>query len=279
MSLLPLTRRDVLTASTSFALLGTGTASAGTRAASPGFETTRFALRTAGLDAAHDGLIVAHLTDVHLGPQTPMARVKAAVAACAEADLIVLTGDFVTYSAAPIELFTEALGERPRVPTFACLGNHDHIVSARRVRSALEKLDITVLQNEHTVTRLKGAPLQIIGVDDGKTRHDDVAKAFTGTTADRSRLVLTHSPPTADRLPRDEGLVCLAGHTHGGAINLGAVTDSICRLWGQPYVRGLYPVGGNQLYVNRGLGSPIRFRSLPELSLITLQPELPKEVR
>ena len=273
MSTLRLSRRDVLAATASITLLGTQAARAQTHAPTgPGFSTTHLELPSAGLGPSHDGLVVAHLTDIHLGKQTPMARVKAALAASAGADLLVLTGDFVTYSKAPIALFAEAFADRPPLPTFACLGNHDHIVSAAKVRTELEKLGITVLQNEHTVTQLKGAPLQIIGVDDGTTHHDDVAKSFEGTTKAQSRLVLTHSPPTANRLPRDEGLICLTGHTHGGAIHLGAATNAIFRLLGQPYVRGLYPVNGNQLYVNRGLGSNVRYRAEPELTLLTLRP-------
>lgn len=259
-------RRDLLTGSAALFAASTATAAPKTS-----FATTHLELQTAGLDPAHDGLIIAHLTDIHLGPQTPMTRVHAALAACAEADVLVLTGDFVTYSAHPITLFESVFGGRPKVPTFACLGNHDHIVNARSVRAALEKADITVLQNAHTVTELKGAPLQMIGVDDSTTRHDDVALAFSGTDAKKSRLVLTHSPPLANRLPVDEGLICLAGHTHGGAIHLGAVTNTVFRWLGQPYVRGLYPVKGNQLYVNRGLGSPIRIHAEPELALITLR--------
>ena len=271
MPALRFTRRDVLAASASLTVLGAGAAPAAARAAvSPGFSTTRLKLSSAGLDPSHEGLVVAHLTDIHIGPQTPMARVKAAIAACAGADLLVMTGDFVTYAKAPIALFAEAFGDRPPMPTFACLGNHDHIVNAAKVRTALEKLGVTVLQNEHTVAQLKGADLQVIGVDDGTTHHDDVAKAFSGTDAKHSRLVLTHSPPTADRLPRDEGLVCLTGHTHGGAIHLGGVTNTVFRWLGQPYVRGLYSVGGNHLYVNRGLGSKIRYRAEPELTLLTL---------
>ncbi len=266
-------RRSVLTATASSAVLAATEAVAG-RAPSPrtpGFETARVELCTPALDPRHDGLVVAHLTDLHLGPQTPLTRIQAAVAACAGADVLVLTGDFVTYAHGPIALFKSALGDRPPMATVACLGNHDHIVSAGDVRRDLERLDMVVLQNEHTVLTVRGAPLQVIGVDDGTTRHDDVAKSFAGTRADQSRLVLTHSPPTAKKLPRDEGLVCLSGHTHGGAVHFGAVTNAVFRLLGQPYVRGLYPVEGNHLYVNRGLGSPIRIHSDPELTLFTLR--------
>ena len=48
------------------------------------------------------------------------------------------------------------------------------------------------------------------------------------------------------------------------------------RAAGQPYVRGAYEVGGNQLYVNRGLGwgrkrSLLHRGSEPEVALFTLR--------
>lgn len=264
-----MSRREVLTAATAVGLLSSTKATP--VVAEGGFETIRHEVFLPGLSAEHDGLVVAHLTDIHLGPQTPMARIQAALAATEEADLLVLTGDFVTYTRGPLELFKSTFEKRPDIPTLACLGNHDHIVNAVDVRRELERTNICVLQNENTQVEIKGGPLQVIGVDDGTTHHDDVGKAFRGVRNDASRLVLTHSPPTADKLPADEGLLCLTGHTHGGAIMIGALTTTVSRLLGQPYVRGFYGVRGNQLYVNRGLGARLRLHSDPELTLFTLR--------
>lgn len=47
----------------------------------------------------------------------------------------------------------------------------------------------------------------------------------------------------------------------------------------QHFVRGSYDVGGNQLYVNRGIGStraPVpRINSAPELTVLTLKRKAP----
>ncbi len=91
-----------------------------------------------------------------------------------------------------------------------------------------------------------------------------------------SRLVLAHTPTSVDKLPEYEGLLQLSGHTHGGQFNVGAVTDKLFAVARQPYLRGLFHVRGNQLYVNRGLGFGKgtrlpRVNSDPELTVFTLR--------
>jgi hypothetical protein len=160
-------------------------------------------------------------------------------------------------------------------PTFVVLGNHDHWVGAASIRSSFESLGYTVLQNEHATVRVGRAPVVVVGVDDGHTGHDDVARALDGAPAAATRLVLAHTPVTARKLPEHGRLVCFSGHTHGGQIHVGRLTEAVLRLANQPFVRGLYEVRGNLLYVNRGLGfgrgSPlVRVGSPPEVALFTL---------
>src|SRR5512140_104582 len=267
-------RRDLLRGA-----LGAAFASpAAALAIAPGndFELTRTDLNVPGLDPAHEGLVIAQLSDVHVGWQTPDARIRAAIAAVNRLgpDLVALTGDFVTWDRDPLPHLPDVL-RGLEAPTYACLGNHDHIVDAAVVRRHLEGLGYAVLQNEHTVVQARGAPLSIVGVDDGATRHDDVRRSFQGVRPGGTRLVLTHSPPTAAKLPPDCGLVCLAGHTHGGGVVIPELTLSMFFLVGQPYLRGLYQVRANLLYVNRGLGfgtTPLspRIGSDPEVSVFAL---------
>ena len=247
------------------------------RARPEAYEVTDSELWLSVMDPAHDGLRIAQLSDLHLGPGTPDQRVLDAVARvnAGRPDLVLLTGDFVTRSPKAIARIGDLLkGLTP--PVYVVLGNHDHWVDARGVRRELELLGYTVLQNRHTVTRLRGAPLSVVGIDDAVTFNDDVAASFKGVSRRGTRLVLAHSPPTADKLPENGGLACFSGHTHGGHFHVPGLTDAFFRAARQPYVRGLYPVRGNLLYVNRGLGfgagGPIvRFRSEPELSFFTLR--------
>ncbi len=246
------------------------------------YEQTEVALCTRSLHELHDGLRVVQLSDLHVGHFTPDERIRSAVRQTnlLAPDLVVLTGDFVTTRRDPIERVAELL-QGLKAPTVAVLGNHDHWTQPRRLREDLERCGYAVLQNERTTVRLKGADLVVFGVDDGRTRHDDVPKTFAGASTSGSRLVLTHTPSTADRLPQDEDVVCLAGHTHGGQVFIPGLTGGLFRLGGERYLRGDYRVRGNTLYVNRGLGigGPMpRLGSPPELALLTLrrsEPEAP----
>lgn len=253
-----------------------GAAARGWTSRRSSFDTTTLELRLP-IDPAHDGVRVAQLSDVHVGLATPRERVRAAVEAinAAAVDLVVLTGDYVTNSGRPVPRVAEQLAGL-RAPTFAVLGNHDHWVDAHGVTRQLEQAGYAVLRNAHTRVRVRGVPLTVVGVDDGRSGHDDVARAFRGVARVGTRLVLAHTPPTAERLPEAAGLLCLSGHTHGGQIAVPGLTERLMRRLGQPYVRGLYPVRGNTLYVNRGLGygvggPAVRIGSRPEVSFFTLR--------
>ncbi|MBX5480313.1 MAG: metallophosphoesterase [Myxococcaceae bacterium] len=242
------------------------------------FEITETELPIAGLDPAHEGLRIAQISDLHVGMATPDGRIYKVVREInrLKPDLVLLTGDYLTHSADPLPRVPLVL-HGIDAPTFAVLGNHDHYVDAAGVRKGIERIGYTVLQNEHTVVRIRNAPLTVLGVDDGRTGSDDVAKTFAGAPRRGTRIVLAHTPPTAEKLPENAGLACFSGHTHGGQVALiPGLTEAVFARAGQPYVRGLYQVNGNHLYVNRGLGFGrgsifARINSEPELSMFTLR--------
>jgi predicted MPP superfamily phosphohydrolase len=271
-----LSRRELIAGMAGAAVVGSPAAARAENRAEH-FEVTHTVVRLRELDPAHEGLRIAQLSDLHVGEGTPDGRLIAAVRRVNEEkpDLVLLTGDFVTHSARPISHVPIVL-EGLSAPTFAVLGNHDHHVDAKAVRKVVEKMGYQVLQNAHTVTRIRGAPLCVLGVDDGQTRHDDVPETFKGAPERGTRLVMLHTPPTADKLPEGQSLAVFAGHTHGGQIHIPGLTEALFRRVGQPYVRGRYAVRGNHLYVNRGLGfgsggALPRVGSDPEVSFFTLQ--------
>lgn len=229
-----------------------------------------------GLDPAHDGLRVGQLSDIHVGANTPDGRIIAAVDELnrSHLDLVVLTGDYVTRKGDPFEKVPELLGRiTPR--TVAVLGNHDHWTDAVTIKRDLQRVGFDVLQNQNTTLSLKGRPFTLLGIDDAVSGHADVGATWKGA-AKGSRLVLAHAPPTITKLPQNEGVLCLSGHTHGGQIYVGSLTEGVFERVGQPFIRGRYDVGGNMLYVSRGLGfgrgSPlVRVGSEPEVTIFTLR--------
>lgn len=240
------------------------------------FSLTENVLHIPGLHPAHEGLRVAQLSDVHVGMATSSVRIRRAVESvnAAAPDLVFLTGDYVTHSPKPLPRVLELL-EGLQGPVFVVLGNHDHWVDAPYLRNGFERLGYTVLQNEHRVVNVRGAPACVLGIDDGLTRQDDVEATFRGAPTSGTRLVLAHTPPTIEKLPAHAGLVQFSGHTHGGQFVVRGLTEAIFRRAGQPYISGHYTVNGNQLYVNRGLGFGfggmyLRRGSQPEVAFFSL---------
>jgi predicted MPP superfamily phosphohydrolase len=241
------------------------------------FALNEYELHVPGLNPAHEGLRVAQLSDIHVGQATSDIRIRRAVMAvnASTPDLVFLTGDYVTHSPKPLPRVREVLSGL-NGPVYVVLGNHDHWVNAPYLREGFERLGYTVLQNEHRVVNVRGAPATVLGVDDGRTGRDDVRATFRGAPTSGTRLVLAHTPPTVEKLPEYAGLVQFSGHTHGGQFVVRGLTEAIFRRAGQPYIRGHYTVRGNQLYVNQGLGfgfgGPyLRRGTEPEVAFFTLR--------
>jgi predicted MPP superfamily phosphohydrolase len=279
-----LSRRGVLSALVGSVALPSAARAAVRKNAAEFFEVSRTEVFIRGLDPSHEGLVVGQLSDIHVGSATPDGRIVSAVAAmnAAKPDFAVLTGDFVTNRSDPRSKVGELLGALT-VQSFAVLGNHDHWTNPDEVAASLEKKGISVLRNAHTTVRVRGSDFTVLGMDDSTTRSDDAAATFKGAPTRGSRLVLTHSPTGARKLPPWSDLFCLSGHTHGGQIHVAGVTEAFFKRFGQPYLRGHYDVNGNQLYVNRGLGfgrggrAP-RVDSDPELALFVLR-RTPEDVK
>jgi hypothetical protein len=208
-----------------------------------------------GLDPRHDGLRIAHLSDVHVGRFTPRAHVRAAVelAAAAKPDITALTGDYVCWSRTEIPLVEEWLAGLGGRRVVAVLGNHDYFTSGRGVAAALGRNGYDVLRNANTTIEVNGAPLTIVGIDDPITRHDDSAAAFEGARVG-TRLVLVHYPVDPRGLVGRGAQLVLSGHTHGGQLNIPGVTTRMLRRVGIRYRGGLYDLDGARLYVTTGVG-------------------------
>ncbi|MDB4941026.1 MAG: putative phosphoesterase [Labilithrix sp.] len=219
---------------------------------------------------------VVQLTDIHAGPTTPvrmLARV-AEVVTSLEPDLVVLTGDYVNAYCVYVDRVTALVARLPG-PVVATLGNHDHWTDPARVTRALERGGATVLANASTVVRGDGFALTVVGVDDGRSGHADVPRAFAGARAEGA-LVLTHYPNTADLIAETGARLVLAGHTHAGQVHVPHVTKLLARLAGHPYLHGFHRVRETDLYVSAGIGHSLTGlragRTRPEIAVFDLDP-------
>ncbi|MEP7341882.1 MAG: metallophosphoesterase [Acidobacteriota bacterium] len=230
-----------------------------------------------------DGFRMVQLSDIHHSPFLSEAEIAAAVhqANSLHADMVVLTGDYVSYSREYIAGCARALGQL-RAPhgVFAVLGNHDHWMDGAGVAAALTAQGIRVLDNESLQIERAASRIRLVGIDDLTTGHDDLVKALTGTQTDEMRILLSHNPRVIREAARAGIDLVLSGHTHGGQINWRLLTgrndrktDRWLRRPSRRLTRGHAQLGGTQLYVNRGLGTvvvPLRYGCPPEITLLEL---------
>jgi predicted MPP superfamily phosphohydrolase len=252
-------------------------------------EVVRQRVRLARLPKAFEGFRIAQLSDIHLGPFTTANYIRRCVAITngLEPDLIALTGDYVCWDPeAQGEVVRVLAGLRAPHGVFGCMGNHEADVG---IEDSITRLfaaqGIRMLRQERAPIRLGDEMLNLIGIDNGNDVAPDAEQQVEGDRRlqqlkalimpDTVNILLIHSPQTFG--DRELGIdLTLAGDTHGGGqlsldfihrgLNLGSLV-------GVPYIRGLYKNGGEQLYMNRGIGItglPIRFGARPEITMLEL---------
>jgi uncharacterized protein len=228
-------------------------------------QLARYDIPVVDLDPAHEGLTIAHLSDVHVGLMTPRARIREAVelANTAEPDLVFMTGDYVCYQKKHVPRMGEQLrGLKAKSGVVAVLGNHDYWTDGDGVARELSGNGYDVLRNQNVEMRPRGVALTVVGIDDAVTKHHDVDRAFAGASKHGTTLTLSHCPELADRAAERGAHLTLSGHTHGGQIHFPSFSEKLYRrVTKRKYLTGWYRIGESMLYVNRGIGQsslPIR---------------------
>jgi hypothetical protein len=220
-----------------------------------------------GLDPRHDGLRIAHLTDIHCGRMTPESHVRAAIelARSSKPDLVMMTGDYVCWRKSEVDVARRQLAGLEPERVFATLGNHDYYAGGDQVAAALAVNGYTVLRNQTRRIELRGAPVYVVGVDDPVTGRHDLDRAFDGAGGDGTRITLCHCPEQLDAIAERGSQLMLAGHTHGGQVNVRNLFDRLARTIGKRYfAAGIYRRERTTLHLSSGVGfSGVRVRVGP----------------
>jgi predicted MPP superfamily phosphohydrolase len=230
------------------------------------------------LPGVFSGLRIAQISDIHHGLFLSRECLAEAVHQTnrLDADIVALTGDFVSYSRANIGPAAEVLGRlRARYGVFAVLGNHDFRVGADAITSALRRQRIEVLRNHHIALRFRGESLYLAGVDD-YGYGADMRRALRGVPRDAATVLLAHNPRLISLASRHGVSLVLSGHTHGGQVNLPLLGTVYGRSPEQlRYKIGWDRLGTTQIYVSRGIGTivlPWRLRCPAEITHLELLP-------
>ncbi|MPM10904.1 UDP-2,3-diacylglucosamine pyrophosphatase LpxG [bioreactor metagenome] len=194
-------------------------------------------------------------------------------------DIVVFTGDLIDQfnnyeNKENIHEIWEILGSINAPIKYAVYGNHDYGGGAEKVyKEIMEKSGFKLLINEKE--ELPQYNINFIGMDDSIFGEYEPAVISGNMDKDMYNIVLSHEPDVADRLLEYSIDLLLAGHSHGGQVNL-PFANYLPSL-GEKYVRGFYDFENfrqTKVYVNIGLGTstiPMRFMAAPELTVITLK--------
>jgi predicted MPP superfamily phosphohydrolase len=223
-------------------------------------------------------LRVVQLTDIHAGLYMTRDEIRRYVdrVIALQPDLFVLTGDYISNS---MVFFPGCVEEMARVHapygTFATLGNHEHWYGRpEEIQAILRQHGISLLNNAHRMIHTKEGPVAIAGIDDLRAGEPDLDAALRGRVPAIPTLLLSHLPEIFPRAAAHGIPLTLAGHYHGGQIQLplpgGAISMAHLRT---PYPEGLYRIGPAHLYVSRGIGTtftPVRLNAPPEITVFHL---------
>lgn len=240
-------------------------------------------LPISGLHPAFEGMTLAQISDLHVGGWMTRERLQYVVHRInkLKPDYVAITGDFVTRTSQKHnEVLSQALSLlKPRHDVFGVLGNHDHWTNAKTVKRALRDCGVQELANSFHTIHKDGGVLHLCGLDDAWAKKADVDRVLETLPSQGAAILLAHEPDFADDYAKANRFdVQLAGHTHGGQIQIPMVGPIHLPKYGEKYTHGLYQIGKPQkkmkLYVNRGVGMVwpyVRFHCRPEITLFTLR--------
>ena len=237
-----------------------------------------------GLSTRFDGLKIAQLSDLHVGPHTSprfIGRVVRATHALAP-DLIAITGDLVDDRAEDVAIYAKLLGELTAPDgVFMIPGNHDVYAGWDDVEDALRRADLgTVLVNEARMLRRGNDAIAIVGTGDpaggrrGTSRAaPDIDRALADLPADAPVVAFAHNPSLWPSLAARGVALTLSGHTHWGQLALPKLGWSLASPF-LAHAMGAHTQDDSLLYISPGTGYwgiPFRLGARPEVTLVTLR--------
>ena len=281
-------RRDFLKVATSALLLPVGGCSLyGTYIGRNRIAIEEKTLSFSDFPAALDGLSIVQISDLHAGVFMEGWELEPYIEIVNDLkpDIVVITGDIISWGAHYIEPAVAALGKiKCNHGVYAIMGNHDFYGDIDALCESLEKSGITVLRNKWEKLDFfsEASPLYLIGVDDVwatryfKKRNISLPDIISGIPERSFKLLLSHNPILFDEAAAHGIHLTLSGHTHAGQIIFPFPQEhgySFARLiYKRDY--GLYRNGDSFLYINRGLGvigPPLRINCPREITRIVLK--------
>ncbi|MEO8904036.1 MAG: metallophosphoesterase [Polyangiaceae bacterium] len=220
-------------------------------------------------------LRVVQASDLHVSQRLPEAYFVNALATIAaqKPDLVLLTGDYVSFSE-NLHVLARLLPGRLSAPlgVYAVLGNHDYWTDAQAVRAILRSAGITLVSS--SCTRLPAAVGRVVVCG----TEAPWGPRLTTPLAQRDlSIVLSHTPDNIYDLSALGASVVFSGHLHGGQIRVPGIGALVLpSRYGRRFDEGHFRVADTDLFVSTGVGAddpPVRVYCPPDLLVVDFLPE------
>ncbi|WP_026907307.1 metallophosphoesterase [Paucisalibacillus globulus] len=197
-----------------------------------------------------------------------------------DTDLIVLTGDLVDRKTTDFSNVFSLVEELKVINpnTFFVTGNHEwENIYMEELLVGLEERGVTMLNNENTQVTLGEATINLVGIDNESTNHENMSLAFDNVNRDFYTVLLSHSPGVIEKYQDIPADLILSGHTHGGQVRIPLIGAVVAPDQGffPELDKGIFKIGGEQyLYIDSGLGTsvaPLRFWNQSQMSLVQIR--------
>jgi predicted MPP superfamily phosphohydrolase len=229
------------------------------------------------LPAELEGLTIAHLSDLHMtgSLDCDFFSYVARQVNDLRPDVIAITGDIIENESCRPWL-EESLGQLcAPLGVYFILGNHDLFIDVKQTRDDLTSAGLISLSGRWIRADWNGAAVTMGGNELPWLRPAPPLEELPLRRPDAPefRLVLCHSPDQFRWCQEADADLALAGHTHGGQIQLpllGVIASPSA--FGTRYACGVFRRGNTVMHVSRGIAgeTPLRWRCPPELALLQL---------
>jgi predicted MPP superfamily phosphohydrolase len=225
-----------------------------------------------------NGLKILQLSDIHLGTffgAKDLARVIDESNGLGH-DLAFITGDLITTKWDPLERCLAEL-KRLRSPNgvWGCMGNHELYAKVQNYTEfRARQLGMFFLRRASAELKFGTSRVNLVGVDYQRRHAPYLVGVEKFVQPGAFNLLLSHNPDVFPVAANQGFDLTLAGHTHGGQINVEILGENLNPAdFITPYTKGLYTKPNSAIYVTSGLGTigmPVRLGAPPEITLLRL---------
>ncbi|MDY0083188.1 MAG: metallophosphoesterase, partial [Ignavibacteriaceae bacterium] len=236
-----------------------------------------------------NGFKIALISDIQADRYTDDKRLKNFIEAVNKQnpDLILIAGDVITSTPNYINKAAEYIGMlKAEYGIYSCVGDHDNWAyrqdtkrSIKEITEALGKYNVKMIGNSSITIPVKDSNIEITFITNTYEQSipKDTLYKLTQISSAEIKILLTHQPKNEviRAAEKNNYVLFLAGHTHGGQITLLfpfiQLTPTLVET---TFIKGVRHYGNMLAIVTRGLGmslAPIRYNSTPEIVTITFK--------